>query len=79
MRIMRTEAAAVRNGKQYNPYLVDTQPGDSAEQEHIRPSQVSDDGAHVQPRRYGTAQLIFSAYLMRSGAIQTNVGEGCIS
>jgi hypothetical protein len=28
-------------------YLVDTQPGDSAEQEHIRPSQVSDDGTHV--------------------------------
>jgi hypothetical protein len=30
------KACTVRGGKQYNPYLVDTQPGDSAEQEHIR-------------------------------------------
>jgi hypothetical protein len=36
--------------------------------------QVSDDGAHVAPRRYGTAQVGFSVP-RGPGAIQTNVGE----
>jgi hypothetical protein len=67
--------ATVRNGKQYNPYLVDTQPGDSAEQEHIRQVRYLTMVRLQHARRYGTARNVALAYLMRSGAIQTNVGE----